>query len=54
MAGNDTAHLFPRTARRWLTGIVLSLTAAAVLGYLWRGPALLLDLAAMGRALGCF
>lgn len=46
--------LFPSSVRRWVGVSVAVLVLAALVGLAWRGPALLLDLAAMGSALWCF
>jgi len=40
--------------RRTLLVVAASLLALALLAIAWRGPAILLDLSALGAMLGCF
>lgn len=46
--------LFPMAVRRALLVVAASLLALALLAIAWRGPAILLDLSALGAMLGCF
>ena len=46
--------LFPLRVRFWLGLSVAMLVAVALALIAWRGPAMLLDLEALGGALWCF
>lgn len=54
MSKNARETLFPAPARRWIVTTVTALAALAVVLLVWRGPAILLDLAAMSSRLLCF
>lgn len=55
MAMKDGSHaLFPAVIRPWLMAALAVLVTVAIVGILWRGPAILLDLAALSNRIWCF
>ena len=46
--------ILPPGIRPWIVAMIIALTIAASALWLWRGPALLLDLAALSGGWICF